>query len=36
MLICCGMAVRRVGNVRSRCEEDEDTDCSDGDSDADW
>ena len=24
------------GNVRGECEEDEDTDCSDGDSDTDW
>jgi hypothetical protein len=24
------------GNVRSECEEDEDTDCKDGDSDTDW
>jgi hypothetical protein len=24
------------GNVRSECEEDEDTDCEDGDSDTDW
>ena len=25
-----------VGNVRSECEEDEGTDCADGDSDTDW
>ena len=24
------------GNVRSECEEDEGTDCEDGDSDTDW
>jgi hypothetical protein len=24
------------GNVRSKCEEDEGTDCEDGDSDTDW
>ena len=24
------------GNVRSECEEDEGTDCADGDSDTDW
>ena len=24
------------GNVKSECEEDEDTDCEDGDSDTDW
>jgi hypothetical protein len=24
------------GNVRSECEEDEDSDCEDGDSDTDW
>ena len=25
-----------VGNIRSECEEDEGTDCEDGDSDTDW
>jgi len=25
-----------VGNVRSECQEDADTDCEDGDSDTDW
>jgi len=24
------------GNIRSECEEDENTDCNDGDSDSDW
>jgi len=36
MMICCGMAVKRIGNVRSECEEDEGTYCEDGDSDNDW
>ena len=36
MLICCGMAVKRMGNGRSECEEDEGTDCEDGDSDTEW
>ena len=34
-MICCGMAVKRVGNVSSECEEGEGTDCEDGDSDTD-
>jgi hypothetical protein len=25
MMICCGMAVKRLGNIRSECEEDEGT-----------
>jgi len=36
MMICCGMAVKGMGNVRSECEEDEGTGCEDGDSDTDW
>ena len=32
MMICCGMAVRMMGDV----EEDERTDCEGGDSDTDW
>jgi hypothetical protein len=32
MLICCGLAVKRIGI--SECEGDEGTDC--GDSDIDW
>jgi hypothetical protein len=33
MMICCGMAVKRMmGDV----EEDEGTDCEGGDSDTDW
>jgi hypothetical protein len=28
------MEVKRMGNVRSECEEDEDTDCEDGGSDS--
>ena len=36
MMIYCGMAVKRIGNVRSECEEDEGTYCEDGDSDSDW
>jgi len=35
MMICCGKAVKRVG-VRTECEEDESTNCEDGDSDTDW
>ena len=27
---------KEEGNVRSECEEDEGTDCEDGDSDTDW
>jgi len=30
------MAVKRMGNGRSECEEDEGTDCEDGDSDTEW
>ena len=33
MMMCCGMAVNGMGNVRSECEGDEGTDCEDGDSD---
>ena len=32
-MICCGMAVRRMGMLGLECEEDEGTDCEDGDSD---
>ena len=28
--------IKENGHVRSECEEDEDTDCEDGDSDTDW
>ena len=36
LMICCGMAVKRVGMVGvSECEEDEGTDCEDGDGDTD-
>jgi len=35
MMICCGMALKRMGDVRSECEEDEGADCEDGDSDTD-
>jgi len=28
--------IEEDGNFRSECEEDEDTDCEDGDSDTDW
>ena len=34
MMICCGMAVKRVGC--QECEEDEGTDCEDEDSDNEW
>jgi hypothetical protein len=36
MMICCGMTVKRMGNVRHRCEEDKGTDCEGGDSDTGW
>ena len=36
MMIGCGMALKEDGNVRSECEEDEGTDCEDGDSNSDW
>jgi hypothetical protein len=37
MMICCGMAVRRVGLLGvGECEGDEGTDCEGGDSDTDW
>jgi hypothetical protein len=36
MIICCGMRVEEEGDVRSECEEDEDTDCDDGDSHIHW
>ena len=36
MVVCCGMAVKRMGGVRSECEGDEGTDCEDGDSDTNW
>jgi len=35
MIICCGMAVKRVGDHRGESEENEDIDCEDGDSDTD-
>ena len=35
-MLCCGMAVKEDGYVRSECEEGEGTDCEDGDSDTDW
>jgi hypothetical protein len=28
--------IKEDGHVRSKCEEDEGTDCEDGDSDTDW
>ena len=36
MMICCGMAVKRMGSVGSESEEDEGTYCEDGDSASDW
>ena len=36
MMICCGMAVKRLGMLDSECETDEGTDCEGGDSDTDW
>jgi hypothetical protein len=35
MMICYAMTVKRMGML-SECEEDDDTDCEDGDSDTDW
>jgi len=37
-MICCGMAVKGMGmlGVTVRCEEEESTDCEDGDSGTDW
>jgi len=34
--MCCGVAVKENGNVRSECEEGEGTDCEDGDSGTAW
>ena len=34
-MICCGMAVKRMG-VLGVCEEEEGTDCEDGGNDTDW
>jgi hypothetical protein len=36
MMMCCGMAVKRLGNIRSEYEEDEGTYYEEGDSDTDW
>ena len=37
MLVCCGMAVKRMGMSGGReCEEGEGTECEDGDNDTDW
>jgi len=35
-MIRCGIVAKEDGNVRSMYEEDEGTDCEDGDSDTDW
>ena len=35
MVICCGKAVKRMGMSGSECEEDEGTDCENGDSHTD-
>ena len=35
MMICCEMAVKRFGGIKSKCEEDKGTDSEDGDSDTD-
>jgi hypothetical protein len=34
-MMCCGMAVKRMGMLVVR-DEDESTNCQDGDSDTDW
>ena len=36
MMILCRMRVKRMGDIRSECEEDEGNDCEDGNSDTDW
>ena len=35
-MICSGMAVKNDGSVWSLCEEDEGTDCENGDSEIEW
>jgi hypothetical protein len=35
-MICCGMAGKKIRNVRGECVEDEGTDCEDGDSYTEW
>jgi hypothetical protein len=35
MMICCGMTVKRMGDVRNECEDDDSTDCEEEDSDPD-
>jgi hypothetical protein len=35
-MICYGMAVRRMGMLKSEYDKDEGTDCKDGNSDTDW
>jgi hypothetical protein len=36
MMICCGMAVKRMGMLGRECVENEGMDCEYGDSDTDW
>jgi len=36
MIICGGMTVKRMVMIGVSVEEDENTDCDDGDSNADW
>jgi len=36
MIICCGMAAKSNGDMSSECEEDEGSDCEDGDSNSGW
>jgi len=36
VMICCGMAVQRMGMLGGECEEDEGTENEDGNSDIDW
>ena len=36
MVVCCGMALKKGGKVRSWCEEDKSTECEDTESDTGW
>jgi hypothetical protein len=36
MMVCCGMTVKMMGILVVECEEDDGTDCENGDSDTDW
>jgi hypothetical protein len=36
MMICGGITAKRMGMLGGECQEDEGTDCEDGDSATDW